>query len=142
MDLEFAAIVLLLLFAVLAFIIGRKLGCIQANKIWETDLPNIRKDAINRSRANLGGKFSENLCMYFPDFPHSPTEMRWLGGSPTDYLVFKGMDVNTIDEIVFLEIKSGKSQLSPREQQIKHAVKNKKVRWEMYRVPEEITTVK
>lgn len=106
---------------------------------WDVLVPELRKDAIMRSRANLGGKFTEALSMYFPDFPFSPTEMRWVGGSPIDYIVFKGMDNDKIEQVVFLEIKSGKSQLSPREKQIKEVIEKKGVAWRMYRAPEQLT---
>lgn len=125
----------------LGYLIGSKISVHKANAQWEEKLPGIRQDAISRSRANLGGKFSENLCAYFPDFPFHPTEMRWLGGSPTDYIVFNGMDNDKIEGITFLEIKSGKSQLSLREKQIKEIVENKKVFWHLYRVPETVTKV-
>lgn len=127
---------------VIGYFIGKKISSYQINKLWEEKLPDIRKDAINRSRANLGGKFTESLSPYFPDFPFSPTEMRWMGGAPVDYIAFEGMDKDIITNIVFVEIKSGKSQLSNREKQIKELIEQKKVSWHMYRVPENITQVR
>lgn len=126
-------------FLAIGYYLGTKLSTHFVNKEWEERIPEFRKDAINRSRAGLGGKFSENLSPYFPDFPYHPTELRWLGGSPTDYVVFKGMDNDEIEEIVFLEIKSGNSQLTKREKQIKEVVEEKKVKWEEYRVDEKVT---
>lgn len=140
---ELNQIVIIVLIIICLFILGSMFGWYVArtiiNRKWERMIPELRKDAIVRSRANLGGKFTEALSMYFPDFQFSPTEMRWVGGSPIDYIVFKGMDNNQINEIVFLEIKSGKSQLSPREQQIKELVQKKKISWSMYRAPEALT---
>ncbi|MEM3154058.1 MAG: Holliday junction resolvase-like protein [Candidatus Woesearchaeota archaeon] len=103
---------------ILGFVFGWYVTKLIVNRRWERIIPELRKDAIIRSRANLGGKFAEALSMYFPDFPFSPTELRWIGGSPVDYVAFKGMDNNRIEEIVFVEIKSGKSQLSSREQHL------------------------
>ncbi|MBS3165568.1 hypothetical protein J4444_00450 [Candidatus Woesearchaeota archaeon] len=127
------------IFLAIGYYLGTKLSTHFINKQWEEKIPEYRKDAINRSRAGLGGKFSENLAPYFPNFPYHPTELRWLGGSPTDYVAFKGMDNDQIEEIVFLEIKSGNSQLTKREKQIKEVVEKKKVRFEEYRVDEGIT---
>jgi hypothetical protein len=55
-------------------------------------------------------------------------------GKPVDFLVFKGMDDQHIDEVVFVEIKSGNSQLSPNERTLRYAIEAKRVRWQEYRV--------
>ncbi|MBQ4235382.1 MAG: Holliday junction resolvase, partial [Treponema sp.] len=40
-----------------------------------------------------------------------------------------------IDEVLFIEVKSGKSQLSEREKQIRSAIKNGRIRYVEYRLP-------
>ena len=130
-----------IIFGIIGYIIGKIITTHQLNQAWENKIPEQRADAINRSRASLGGKFSENLSPYLPDFPFHPTEMRWLG-SPVDYIVFKGMDNDQIEEMVFLEIKSGKSVLTAREKQIKKLVEEGKVSWELYNLPENLIEVK
>lgn len=135
---ETIIIVGLLLFALLGLILGYLLGTKFTEQRLQQEIPLQREDAIARSRAALSGKFSENLAPYFPDFPFAPTELRWLG-NPVDYVVFKGMDNNRIDEIVFLEVKSGKSQLTGREKQIREAVQEKRISWKEYRVAEGLT---
>lgn len=129
-----------IIFIIIGYLIGKIITTLAINQEWEEKIPEQRADAINRSRASLGGKFSENLSPYFPDFPFHPTEMRWLG-SPVDYIVFKGMDHDQIEELIFLEIKSGKSTLTTREKQIRKLIEEKKVAWKEYKVPEDITTV-
>jgi predicted Holliday junction resolvase-like endonuclease len=104
-------------------------------------IPDIRQEAIQRSRAVLGGQFSEQLSPFLPDFPYSPTECRFIG-KPIDFLVFQGMDEKNISEVKFVEVKSSKSQLNKQEKSLKDAIKNKKVSWEEYRVPEEVTREK
>lgn len=127
--------ILVVILVYLAFILGKKIGKLQA----ERDLPNLvhlaREDAIKRSRAVIGGQVSEQLAPYFPDFPYSPAEVRFIG-KPIDFLVFKGMDEKEITEVIFVEVKSGKSQLSTHERKLRDAIKNKKVSWEEYRIPE------
>ena len=129
----------IILALIVGYLIGSKITSMELQREWEDKIPGVRQDAINRSRAGLGGKFSENLAPYFPDFPFHPTELRWLGGSPVDYIAFNGMDNDSIQELVFLEIKSGKSKLTTREKQIKELVEKKKVRWQEYRVDENVT---
>ncbi len=128
---------LLFLFLILiyfAFVIGRRIGELRAL----SRIPKEREDAVKQSRAVLAGQFSEQIAPYLPDFPFSPTELRFIG-KPVDFIVFKGMDEKRIDEVVFVEVKSGKSKLSPQEKGLKEVIDQKKVRWFEYRVPEEMT---
>ena len=121
-----------LILVVLAFIVGKKIGEMKKDKEWQEILPEHRKDAILRSRAVLTGQFSEQIAPYLPGFNYSPTECRFIG-KPVDFIVFKGMDDKKISEVVFVEVKTGKSKLSEQEKNLKEAVKNKKVKWEEYR---------
>ncbi|MBI2043152.1 hypothetical protein HYT25_02075 [Candidatus Pacearchaeota archaeon] len=105
---------------------------------WENQLPIHRQDAIAKSRATLGGLFSEQLAPYLPDFPYSPSEVRFLG-KPIDFLVFKGADNKNIEEVVFVEVKSGKAKINNHEKNLKETIDKKKVRWEEYRIPEDVT---
>ena len=138
---DFLTIILAIVFLiglVIAYFIGFKSGVFKRDRYWENELPNHRKDAIMKSRAVLSGQFSEQLAPYLPDFNYLPTECRFLG-KPIDFIVFKGLDSGNIEEVVFVEAKSGASKLSTREKSLKHAIDKKKVRWEEYRVPEELT---
>lgn len=131
-------LVIFLIGLAIAYFFGSKMGSKSRDRYWENELPNHRKDAIMRSRAVLGGQFSEQLAPFLPDFKYSPTECRFLG-KPIDLLVFQGMDDKKIDEVVFVEVKSSGSRLSPQEKRLKEAIDNKKVRWEEYRVPEKLS---
>ena len=131
---EFITIILIILAVVLGYFIVK----ILRDKYWEKQIESERKDAIQKSRAVLGGQFSEQLAPYLPDFPFSPTEVRFLG-KPIDFLVFKGMDEKKIDEVVFVEVKSGKANLNKAEKSLKETIQGKKVRWEEYRVPDVVT---
>ena len=53
--------------------------------------------------------------------------------------MFNGLDDKKVDEIVFVEVKSGKSNLSGVEKSVKDAVEKKRVRWQEYRVPDKLT---
>ena len=118
----------------IGYFVGDKIATIKRDRYWELELPSHRKDAVIRSRSVLSGMFSEQLAPFLPDFPFAPTECKFLG-KPVDFIVFKGMDKKKIEEIVFVEVKSGKAKLSSQEKNLKEAIKNKKVRWEEYRVP-------
>ena len=138
---DITTIILIIIFLIglaIAYWLGNKAGCFRRDKFWEGEIPTYRKDAIMKSRAVLGGHFTENLAPYLPNFPFLPTECRFVG-KPIDFLVFKGMDGKDINEVVFVEVKSGKAKLSSHEKKLKEVIKKKKVRWEEYRIPEDLT---
>jgi predicted Holliday junction resolvase-like endonuclease len=127
-------VLLLLLFLVMvvfAYFLGKKIGELKAL----SKIPKEREEAVKQSRAVLSGQFSEQIAPYLPDFPFSPTEARFIG-KPVDFIVFNGMDEKKIEEVVFVEVKSGKSKLSVQEKGLKDAIEQKKVKWFEYRVPE------
>ena len=135
---EFFALIeiaaLLIIFLFLGYLVGKYL----TQKRMKEKIPEIREDAIKQSRAVLSGQFSEQIAPFLPDFPFKPTEARFIG-KPIDFVVFKGMDEKKIDEVVFVEVKSGQSQLSKVEKTLKSAVENKKVSWHDYQVPQQVT---
>ncbi len=131
-------IVVFLIGIVIAYVAGKKAGVFQRDRYWEKQLPEHRKEAIMKSRAVLGGQFSEQLAPYLPDFKYNPTECRFIG-KPVDFLVFKGMDDKKIDEVIFVEVKSGSSKISSQEKNLKEAIENKRVKWKEYRIPKDIT---
>lgn len=134
-------LVIVLVALIIAFFIGQKIGAYRKHKEWEEALPDYRKEAIMKSRAVLGGQFSEQLAPFLPDFKYLPTEARFIG-KPIDFLVFKGMDEKNINEVVFVEVKSGKAKLTEHEKDLKETIEKKRVRWEEYRIPEELTKKK
>lgn len=131
-------LIILLMGIFIAYFMGYKNGIFKRDRYWESRIPDHRRDAIERSRAVLGGQFSEQLAPFLPDFPFPPTECKFLG-KPVDLIVFKGMDEKKIDEVVFVEVKSGKSKSSPVEKSLKDAIDRKRVRWAEYRIPEDLT---
>jgi predicted Holliday junction resolvase-like endonuclease len=96
--------------------------------------------AVQRSRATLGGQFSEQVAPLLQNFPKDlkASEARFVG-KPIDFLFFKGMDEQNITDVVFVEVKTGKSSLSTSERKLRDAIKEKRVEWREYRVPEEVT---
>ncbi|MFH1399417.1 MAG: Holliday junction resolvase-like protein [Candidatus Woesearchaeota archaeon] len=101
---------------------------------WKGKIGEIRTDAIERSRAVLTGNFSEQLAPYLPGFKYSPTEVRFIG-KPVDFIVFKGLDNKAPEEVIFVEVKSGQAELSTPERKLRDAINDKKVSFEVYRIP-------
>jgi len=136
-SLDQPTVALIALVAVIFLYIGYRLGGLLAHARLKSDLPRIRRAAAEQSRAVLSGQFSEQLAPYLPGFPYSPTEVRFLG-RPVDFVVFKGLDSQEPEEIIFLEVKSGAAQLSTVERKLRNVVIEGRVRWEEYRAPRDL----
>jgi predicted Holliday junction resolvase-like endonuclease len=85
-----------------------------------------------RSRAVISGQVSEQMAPYLPGFNHNPSEARFIG-KPIDFVVFSGLDGKSVEEVVFVEVKTGGSRVSPVERSLKDAIEGGRVRWEEYR---------
>ncbi len=104
---------------------------------WQSEMEQARKSAVTQSRAVLGGKFTEQMVPFFPDFQYDPTEVRFIG-SPIDMIVFPGLAKGDPEEIVILEVKTGKSaQLTPQQKKIRQLVEDGMVRWDEIHQPVE-----
>ncbi|MDY5918186.1 MAG: Holliday junction resolvase-like protein [Treponema sp.] len=100
----------------------------------QCDKKKLRKDAVKRSKAVINGQVAEQIAPFLPDFPANPSDARFIG-KPVDFIVFSGLSENEkIDEILFVEVKTGKSLLSEREKEVKKAIEQRKVRYVEYRI--------
>ena len=73
------------------------------------------------------GNISEKLAPFLDDFEFDPEKCIFLG-QPIDYISFGE------DEITFIEVKSGKSQLSAKQRHIRDLVKAKHISWKEFRI--------
>ena len=100
----------------------------------QCDKKKLRKDAVKRSKAVINGQIAEQIAPFLPDFPANPSDARFIG-KPVDFIVFSGLSENEkIDEILFVEVKTGKSLLSEREKEVKKAIEKGNVRYVEYRI--------
>lgn len=100
----------------------------------QCDKKKLRKDAVKRSKAVISGQVTEQIAPFLPNFPANPSDARFIG-KPVDFIVFSGLSENEkIDEILFVEVKTGKSLLSEREKEVKKAIEKGKVRYVEYRI--------
>lgn len=104
---------------------------------WEEERERAVREAITQSRAVLGGKFTEQIAPYLPEFRYDPTEARFIG-SPIDLIVFPGLANGDPEEIVIMEIKTSKtSQLTTQERKIRQLIEDGMVRWELLQKSQE-----
>lgn len=125
----------------LIFLSGFLIGFLIVSLVNLNKNRKLRKDAVNRSRAVLTGQILEQVAPYLPNFPCNPEDVKFLG-KPVDFIGFvtskKDEDLpleeRSIKEILFIEVKTGKSVLTNREKEIKKAIENGKVRYIEYRI--------
>jgi predicted Holliday junction resolvase-like endonuclease len=129
-----AAVFLLVLGLFLGLRLGKRAGRLEAERDLPDRLASERGDAVKRSRAVLGGLATEQLAPYLPGFPFDPTELRFVG-KPVDFIAFVGSSRGRIEEVVFVEVKSGGAALSSVERSLRDVVKEGRVRWVEYRAP-------
>ncbi|UTC66382.1 MULTISPECIES: Holliday junction resolvase-like protein [unclassified Treponema] len=122
-----------ILIAIIFFLAGLIIGKYKERSLNQKNVKEARKDAVKRSRAVLNGQLSEQLAPFFPDFPANPTEIQFIG-KPIDYIAFNGSSQGRIEDISFIEIKTGSSSLSPVERSLKDAVKKNKIKYIEYHV--------
>jgi predicted Holliday junction resolvase-like endonuclease len=124
-----AIIAVVVVVAILAVILSIYIIRAIYERRFRDEVEQARQDAISRSRTSLGGKFTEQLVPFFPDFAYDPTEVRFIG-SPIDMVVFPGLAQGDPQEIVILEVKTGNAQLTPVQKKIRQLVEDGMVRWD------------
>lgn len=129
-----AVLLFILMLFMLCFYIGKKAGNAEAQKEQLKLIEEARADAVRRSRSVLNGQLVEQISPFLPDFPCNPADCRFIG-KPLDFIAFAGLEeTDSVDEILFIEVKTNSSQLSQRERSLKEAVEKKKIRWVEFRV--------
>ena len=113
------------------------------NAVWvATTTEKIRADSIKQSLAVTTGKVAEQLVPFFPTFPWSPKDARFIG-SPIDLVVFDWVDENTLREIIFVEVKAGASaRLTTKQRQLRDCVQAGRVTWRELRPLDPATALK
>ena len=125
-----AIIAVTVLVAILIIIVVSYIMKLTYERRFKAEMDRERKSAVQQSRAVLGGKFTEQMVPFFPDFKYDPTEVRFIG-SPIDMVVFPGLAQGDPQEIVILEVKTGKSAgLTPVQKKIRQLIEDSMVRWE------------
>ena len=118
---------------IIGILMGALLGYLRARISFAALAKELRKDAVTRSKSVVIGQVSEALAPILPGFPYSPKDLTFIGKG-IDYVVFHGLYAGEIQEVIFLEIKSGNAQLNSNERQIKNAIQHGRIRYEILRL--------
>lgn len=90
--------------------------------------------------ATILGRVGEHLAplIIFMNYGIKPKDLKFLGNS-VDYIAFKGLSDGRIEEVVFIEVKTGKTTtLTQHEREIKRAIELGRFKWLTVRQPTEI----
>jgi predicted Holliday junction resolvase-like endonuclease len=104
-------------------------------QLYETEQRLEDLKSKQQSKSVRLGLISENVLPFHQDFKYNVKDLVPMF-RPIDYVVFSE------DEIIFLEIKTGTSQLTEKQRAIKRLVESGKVRFEEHRIDESGYTIK
>lgn len=109
-------------------------------KQYEQGLKEKTEDLLKRKLSVKGaeqkaievgiGKIVEKIIPAYKGFPFTLCDCRALF-EPIDMVVFNGLADSHVDNITFLEIKSGESKLNTHQRQIRDAIKEKSVSYKV-----------
>lgn len=89
----------------------------------------LRRRSATSAESTGVGQVVEMLSPSLPGFPIRPSDCRALL-KPIDYVGFKGLtSTGAVDAVMFIEVKSGRQQLSKEQRQVKRIVEEGKVRF-------------
>jgi predicted Holliday junction resolvase-like endonuclease len=94
----------------------------------------ISRDAIRGNQSAVAGRVLEKVAPFLPGFAYNPRDVRFLG-DPIDFVIFDGLSEGRLREVVFVEVKSGTSDLNGNERRVRDAIEQRRIKWALYRVP-------
>ena len=120
----------ILAWIILWWIIGLFIWYLIWKIVKSSEVKRHRKDAVKKSRSVILWEVAEKIAPFMPQIPYNPKDMAfiWKG---VDYIVFDGLSSWVLKQIVFLEIKTGKSKQNNNEKQVEKIIRFKKVKYEL-----------
>jgi len=104
----------------------------QEKEIRERRKKISRVSEIKTAAVNIGF-ILERIAPCMKDFCFERNDCRSLF-DPIDYVIFEGLTrKGTVDKILFVDIKTGKANLTGKQKAIRDLVEKKKVTWDTYR---------
>jgi predicted Holliday junction resolvase-like endonuclease len=121
----------------LQYVIGFLIGIVVSYlffKIWLKFKLKKLAEEVRRQRERVNfGLLAEKLYPLLSNKIQNAEDLRFIG-SPVDYIEFEGLSEDKPIKINFVEIKTGGSKLTEREERVKDAVENKRIYWKEIRI--------
>ena len=92
-----------------------------------------RRQAINQSTSVILWHVHEKLAPIHAKFPYHPKDCVFIG-KWIDYIIFDWLGEGIIKNIIFLEVKTWRSQLNVNEKLIQQAISSNRVRYDIMRI--------
>jgi predicted Holliday junction resolvase-like endonuclease len=89
-------------------------------------IEKAKNESLKTQRAVIKGQLSEQWAPFHPDFQYESSDCLFLG-KPFDLLILSGLSQDNIQEIVFMDIKTGGAQLNKHQRQIRDCIKDGKI---------------
>jgi len=109
----------------------------------QREIEKARHQSVEQSRHTIKGQIAEQLAPLLPGFPYLPSDAHFIG-DPIDYIVFNGYtefkehrNSSNDFELVIIDIKHNKAQLSEGQKHIAKAIEAGKVRFETVRISDD-----
>ncbi len=138
----FVATIILLIFILVKWHIAEKAAKYWLNQyndhVWKQE--GVIKQSVQRSlntqRSVIKGKIGEEMFPLIMNmfYGYQLADFKFMGGDPIDFIIFKGMSENDIQEIVFVDVKTGNAKLTERQERIKFLVNNYPSKWVTFRM--------
>lgn len=97
-----------------------------------------REDAVETFKKRSGrtrvGTAVEQMVPFMEGFPYDASDARFIGGGPVDYVIFDGLTDGEIRELVFLDVKTGKSKTNGAQKLVQRCADLGHVRFGIFRV--------
>lgn len=112
-----------------------RISCNYEDRLTKLDATYKKELGARKSSEVRLGKIGESLAPFLNGWPWDPNNFRFIG-NPIDGIQF------TDDEIMFIEIKTGKARLTDSQKYIKDLISKKKVSFVTFRIGEEGNSLK
>ncbi len=117
------------IFIIFAFLLWFIFGRILRYK----EIKKQRNNSIKQSKSVILGWVYEKILPFLPKFPYKPKDMVFVGKG-TDYIIFDWLSEWRLKKIIFMEVKTWRSQLNKNEKQIRDTILSKRVDYIEYRI--------
>lgn len=105
--------------------------------LWQRKTNNLlvkhRRQAINQSKSVILWHVHEKRAPFSQQFPYHPKDCVFIG-KWFDYIVLDWLSLWELRQIIFVEIKTWRSQQNDNEKQIQQVINSKNVSYELIRL--------
>lgn len=119
--------------SIVALIVWLIIGYLLSKIYFSVVLRKLRNESVQKSKSVIIWQVKEQIAPLLPQFNYNIKDItfiwKWI-----DYVIFDWLSEWVINNVIFLEVKTWKSQLNKNEKIIKEAIEKKKVKYEILHI--------